>query len=58
LGEQAKSEGDLPSAVVEYAAAVHFKDIPELHNQIAQLYRQLDQLDKAAAEEKLAGAGK
>jgi len=56
LADKAKSEGDLASAVVEYDAAVHIKDVPNLHKKIGDLYRQLEQPDKAAEEEKLAGS--
>jgi tetratricopeptide (TPR) repeat protein len=51
LGDQAKSDGDLVGAAVEYDAAVRIKNEPGLHGKIADIYRQLGEPEKAAAEE-------
>jgi tetratricopeptide (TPR) repeat protein len=55
LGDRAKSEGDLDGAAVEYDAAVHLKNDPEIHKKLGDIYRSLGDTDKAAAEDKEAG---
>jgi tetratricopeptide (TPR) repeat protein len=55
LGDRAKSEGDLDGAAVEYDAAVHLKNDPEIHKKLGDIYRSLGETDKAAAEDKEAG---
>lgn len=50
LGDHAKAEDDPIGAVVEYEAALKLKNDPETHRKLGDIYRQIDQGDKAAAE--------
>jgi tetratricopeptide (TPR) repeat protein len=55
LGDQAKLNKDLPSAVIEYRAALKLKNDPQIHKKLGDVYRQLYQEDKAVAEYAAAG---
>jgi len=51
LGDQARSNNDFVGAVVEYRAALKLKDDPQTHRKLADVYRVLNEKDKAALEE-------
>jgi tetratricopeptide (TPR) repeat protein len=47
LGDQARTNGDLLGAVVEYRAALKLKDDPEVHKKLGAVSSLLDDKDKA-----------
>jgi tetratricopeptide (TPR) repeat protein len=54
LGDQAKLQGFPIGAVVEYRAALKLKDDPQVHKKLGNVYRLLNQNEKAAAEDEAA----
>ncbi len=50
LGDQARTNNDLFGAVVEYRAALKLKNTAPIHKKLADVYRLLDEKDKAVAE--------
>jgi tetratricopeptide (TPR) repeat protein len=50
LGDQAASDNDLIGAAVEYTAAIGLKSEPTIHKKLGDIYRRLDEKDKAVAE--------
>jgi tetratricopeptide (TPR) repeat protein len=50
LAEEAKAGNDLIGAVVEYRAALQLRNDPATHKKLGDVYRLLDEKDKAVAE--------
>ncbi len=50
LGDQARTNNDLVGAVVEYRAALKLRDDATIHKKLADVYKLLDEKDKAVAE--------
>jgi tetratricopeptide (TPR) repeat protein len=50
LGDEARTNGDLSGAVVEYLAALKLKNDHQIHKKLRDVYRLLDEKDKAAGE--------
>lgn len=51
LAEQARANGDMSGAIIEYGAALKIRDEVETHKKLAEAYRLKNEPDKAAAED-------
>lgn len=56
LGDQARAASDFEGAVIEFSEALKLKNDSKLHYKLAEVYRVLDQNDKAIEEYKNAAA--
>ena len=57
LGEDSRRSGDFIGAIIEFSEALKLKDDPAIHVKLGEVYRVLDQNDKAIDEFKAAAQG-